>query len=152
MKLDKEQIEAIAKAIHENYRRNNPGSQYAKEWKDLPEDIKQTTRDQANAFAEHIEFLGMKIKAKGTIVNPIAQLTDEQIEALAERIHHIWLKSKHDDGWMYSRTRNDAKKRHNLLVGYDELDEREKEKEKDRAIAREILPLLDKAGFGVYKV
>jgi len=128
VKLDKEQIEKIAKAIHENYRKNNPWSQYDKEWEDLSEDIKQINRDQANVFAEHIEFLGMKIKAKSTVVNPIAQFTNEQIEILAERIHHTWVKRKHDDGWVYSATRNDEKKRHNLLVGYDELDESEKDK------------------------
>ena len=111
--------------------------------------IKQTNRDQANEFPGHIKFLGLKKGAKSAVVNPIAQLTDERIEALAEHINHIWVKSKYDDGWMYSGTRNDEKKRHNLLVGYDELDE--SEKEKDRTIAREILPLLDKAGMGVYR-
>jgi len=148
-KLTKEQIEVIAKAIHEDYRKNNPGSNYDMDWESLPEDIKKSNRDQANAFAEHIEFLGMKLKAKSAEKKAVKKLTGKQIEALAERIHNIWIKSKHDDGWIYSGTRNEEKKRHNLLVAYDELEE--SEKDKDRAIARGILPMLDKAGMGVYK-
>ena len=146
MGLTEREVETVAQAIHEMYRKNNPGSQYDIPWESLRDDILQSNRDQANAFLEHIAFLGLAVGGEGGAERK--QLSGEQIEAVAERIHDVWVRSKKETGWVLGEIRDDEKRIHPLIVSYDELPETEKDK--DRAIARSIVPLLNAAGIKVF--
>jgi hypothetical protein len=149
MCLSNQQIESIAKAIHEDYRNNYPGSQYDMPWDKLPEDIRQSNRDQANSFAGHIEFLGLTICTAFEAADTVKQFTEEQREAVAERIHEVWEQSKIAAGWVYGPVRDDVKKINPLLIAYEELPEREKDK--DRIIAKSIVSMPESAGLRVCK-
>ena len=140
MKLTAQQIESIAKEIHEDYRKGNPGSRYDITWESLPEDIRQANRDQAIEFMGYINILGLTVTSD--IENPdcIRQLTDEQIETVARQIHEVWIKSKVAAGWRYGPVRDDGKKIHPMLIPYAELSE--SERDKDRVIARSIAAIL----------
>jgi len=81
------------------------------------------------------------------IKQSIERFTDWQIEAVAERIHEVWTQSKKAAGWVYGTICDDEKKIYPLLVSYDELTEAEKDK--DRAIAGNIVPLIASVGLRV---
>ena len=149
MELTARQIESIAIAIHEDYRKNNPRSRFDMPWDSLPEDIRQSNRDQAGELTGYIDLLGLTVCAcaDGKNAEHIEQLADAQIETVARHIHEVWMKSKEAAGWVYGRVRDDEKKFHPMLVPYDELEDAEKEK--DRAIAGNIAPLLKIAGLAV---
>lgn len=65
-------------------------------------------------------------------------------EQLARNTHEIWAAGRIADGWRWGPVRDDAKKEHPGLVGYDELSE--SEKDYDRRTSMETLKLLVKLG------
>ena len=147
--LPKENVSALAQAIHGDYQKNNPGSRYDMPWDELPEDIKQSNRDQVHEFIGHITFLGLTVRSANETASGIEQFTDLQAETVAERIHKVWAQSKKAAGWIYGANRDDERKVHPCLVPYAELPE--VEKDKDRALARNMLKLLNDAGVQVYR-
>ena len=70
-------------------------------------------------------------------------------EALAKNTHEVWAAGRLRDGWVYGKTRNDAKKEHPCLVPYEALPE--EEKEYDRATSLETLKVILKLGYTVEK-
>ena len=149
MELAAHQIESIAKAVHEEYCKSNPGSRYDTPWEILPDDIQQANRDQASEFTRYVDLLGLVVVSDEKNADSIEQLTDEQIETVAKRIHEVWAKSKEAAGWKYGAVRDDEIKLHPMLIPYSELSE--EEKYKDRDIAQSIVPLLRTAGVIVAK-
>jgi hypothetical protein len=145
--LSANHIESIAKAIHDDYRRHHSGEPYDAPWEDLPEDIRRTNRDQAAHIAGYAGLLGLTISDDGESFRADGELTDRRLETAAKAIHEVWAQSKKATGWKYGATRDDEKKRHPMLIPYAKLPEAEKEK--DRAIARNIVPLLKIAGFSI---
>ena len=144
MQLNTAQIETIAETIHEDYRKANPGNLYDVPW-GLPEEIRQINRNQAVEFISHLEFLGLSLYFNTETDNIIEQLNDEQIEIIAERIHEVWMNNKKEAGWIFGHSRDEIKKMHPSLISFNDLSEYEKEK--DRIIARSIVPLLKTAGI-----
>jgi hypothetical protein len=71
------------------------------------------------------------------------------MEVIAEKAHEEWMKGKFANGWTYAPVRDDKKKTNPCLVEWDKLPE--KEKEKDRDIARNIIPLMRSVGLRVYR-
>jgi len=144
-------IEALAREIHGTYCRNNPNAPNDMPWEDLPEDIRQANFDQANEFVSHIESLELNVGplTSNYIDKAVEQLTDEQIETIATRIHDVWMQSKLAAGWAYGPLSDDSAKTHPMLIPYADLPE--EEKEKDRDIARGIVPMLMDVGLFAYR-
>ena len=119
--LSEQQIENLAKALHERYiqaqkKRETP-SILPDEWDRLPETIKELNRAQVREFPMLIEKYGTS-----------------NTEALARGVHECWMQNCND--------KSDPR-----MVTYDELPEMEKEK--DRTIVRSILQMLKMTGTGV---
>lgn len=70
-------------------------------------------------------------------------------EQIAENVHEVWAAGRLADGWSWGAERNDANKEHPCLVPYDELEEAEKEY--DRNTAMQTLKLIQKLGFIIKK-
>ncbi len=141
-------LDALAQEIHRGYCRKHPGAPNDLPWEALPEDVRQANRDQAAAFLEHLDFLGLRaVFGDSAAKDGLLRLTGEQTEQLAERIHGIWMQSKKAAGWTYGPVRDDSRRVHDMLLPYADLPE--EEKEKDRDIARDMIPLLEKAGIKV---
>jgi len=94
------------------------------------------------------------MKANNYIPNPIdttdIQLPDELtplLEAMAKNVHEIWAQGRINQGWIYGKERDDAKKHHPCLVPYEELPE--EEKVYDRNTSVETLKLILKLGFRI---
>lgn len=118
-------------------------------WEDLPESLKDSNRRFAESVGEVISGLG------GQLV-PLQQLDDggafpgqrETLEQLARKEHDRWMAALQRDGWTYAPSPKDPiKKTHPLLVGWHELPE--DEKEKDRDAIRAIPRMLARVGYAV---
>lgn len=73
----------------------------------------------------------------------------ELMEQIAENVHEVWSRGRMEDGWVYGPERNDKLKTHPCLIPYGELDE--KEKEYDRNTALNTLKLIIKLGYNINK-
>lgn len=74
---------------------------------------------------------------------------NELFEQIAENVHEVWSCGRMNDGWVYGLERDDEMKTHPCLVPYVELDE--KEKEYDRNTAINTLKLIIKLGYNIEK-
>lgn len=88
--------------------------------------------------------------------NPIdtsdIKLSDEIMELselLAKNTHEVWSTSRIEDGWVYGEKRDDALKQHPCLIPYEDLDESEKEYDRNTSI--ETLKLIIKLGYEIKK-
>lgn len=71
------------------------------------------------------------------------------VESMAKNVHEVWAHGRKSQGWIYGSVRDDAKKQHPCLVPYEELDETEKEYDRNTAIS--TLKLIKKLGFRISK-
>jgi hypothetical protein len=74
----------------------------------------------------------------------------ETLEHLAEAAHQVWIEGKLREGWTYGPVTDKEKKVHNCLVPYDQLNEADKES--DRDLVRGIPRILALAGYRIVKV
>ena len=71
------------------------------------------------------------------------------LEAMAKNVHEVWAQTRIAQGWKYGPERNDAEKRHPMLVSYEDLPE--EEKVYDRNTSVETLKLILKLEFVIEK-
>jgi len=143
-------MEALAKEIHGEYCRNYPGMPYAVPWERLSENIRESNRAQACQIPAYLALVGCGCGADDAALPAVEAFTPAEIDAMARQAHQVWEDGKVADGWVYGPVRDDARKIHPLLhVAWDDLVEAERDK--DRDIARNIIPLLRAAGLQVYR-
>jgi hypothetical protein len=75
----------------------------------------------------------------------IEEIIKANIELLAEAEHNGWMDQKMKNGWTMADTRDDAKKQHNCLRPYVELNE--EDQQKDRNSVRKFPEILKMAGY-----
>lgn len=149
--IDDELIEQLARAVHENYLREQLsdgetiGSRPSmREWDELNEDFREANRAQARAIAE-------KVAAVGATVVPAAQapedfaFTEEEIEALSREEYDRWAAQRSAAGWVYGPARDNVRKTHPGLGGWDGLSQ--VERDKDRDAVRNIPNVLSRVGL-----
>ena len=71
------------------------------------------------------------------------------VEVMAKNVHEVWAETRIKDGWRYGATRNDERREHPCLVAYEELDDSEKEYDRNTALG--TLKLIHKLGFKIVK-
>jgi hypothetical protein len=149
-------IELMARARHEDYvsqelslghtAADNPSMVG---WEDLPESLKESNRRFAESVGETLDQLGASFTPIQDGDTGQLELLDAEImEPLAVAEHDRWMSDLMADGWTFSAGPKDPeKKTHPLLVPWDQLDETEREKDRDaiRAIPR----MLARAGFAI---
>jgi hypothetical protein len=144
MEIDEETLEQLARMIHENYladhAKNGPS------WDDLTEDGREANRAQARDIATKLATIGASIQP-GPGPTSFA-FTQPELDRLAEDEHRRWVDQRLRSGWTYDVVRNDATKRHPMLVPWDRLPETERIK--DRNAIRHIPDVL--AGVGLHVV
>jgi ryanodine receptor 2 len=69
------------------------------------------------------------------------------LEAMAKNVHEVWAQTRIAQGWQYGPERNDAEKRHPMLIPYEDLPE--EERVYDRNTSVETLKLIVKLGFEI---
>lgn len=137
MALTLDQIESLARALHERYlategrrgvQQSLPG------WDGLPEGIKRQNRMQIHGIPSLLSLIDCELAERdGTpvIVHQAsrklldaATVTNAQIERMAHAVHECWMQ-------------NTADRHHPGVMAYDDLPEQEKQK--DRDVVRFIL-------------
>ena len=71
-------------------------------------------------------------------------------ELMALNVHEVWAQTRIQQGWIYGQTRNDTLKQHPCLIPYDELQDSEREYDKNTAI--ETVKLIISLGYKIEKV
>lgn len=72
---------------------------------------------------------------------------NELAEQIAKNVHDVWAAGRMSEGWTYGEKRDDVLKKHPCLVPYENLDD--SEKEYDRNTSLETLKLIIKLGFKI---
>ena len=147
--------ELLGKAVHEKYcedqKANKPADDPAMQpWDVLRDDLKESNRRQADQIPEKLRAIGCGF-VPVTGRDPVkAALSDTEIEILAVMEHDRWVIERRCEGWVYGPKRDVAQKISPYLVGWDEIDE--KVREWDRNAVRNIPELLARAGFEIYRL
>ncbi len=142
-------IEKLAEAVHEYYRqlgkKEGWNMEYDMAYADLPEEIKGDNIAAARRIPEVLSHARLSVVTEDD-PRPVidAEALDDNIKVLAEVEHNGWMDHKIDNGWSYGETRNDPNKKHNLLVAYKKLSE--KDKNKDRNSVKSYPEIVKMAG------
>lgn len=153
--------EVIARAIHEDYvrRQRQAGLTPAENpsmvgWEELPEDLKESNRDQADHIEAKLKTIGCGIQSLTdwtaasfeTLPADVKQVFD--LERLARMEHDRWASERRAKGWAYAPGTKDVKKKTSPhLVPWEELSE--EVKDLDRETVRGLPAFLAWAGFQI---
>jgi len=148
-------IEKIAEKIHNDYYdqrcRHEETTSSVVLWSELPNDKKKSNLDAATDIPvklEHIGFGITKIKNHNLIQTP--DISDEEIEMLAEKEHERWCREQTIQGWRYGDLRNNVEKTHPSMVNWNKLTEAEKDK--DRQAIYALPRILKEVGYSIYRI
>lgn len=150
--------ESVARAVHADYvrREREAGHTLADNpsmaaWEDLPEDLRESNRRQA-------DDIGAKLRSVGRVIVPLEDwarepdvFSAEEVEALARAEHERWMRERLDQGWRYAPGPKDIERRTSPdLVEWERLTE--DARELDRGAVRATPALLAGAGFTMERV
>jgi serine phosphatase RsbU (regulator of sigma subunit)/predicted CoA-binding protein len=170
--ISENMVRKFARAIHSRYQheiiRQDSGSkksfymswihtagdaknQYTGSFEDLPEDIRSSNLDNAYHIPTKLLAIGYKIRpVRKGFESSALHLSEEEVETMA-RVEHIrWCWDKILNGWFYGDVRDSRKKTHPSIIPYEDLDE--SEKEKDRELVRLIPALLKDIDYEAFPV
>jgi hypothetical protein len=144
----------LAKIVHARYlqaelaRGVEMGSRRSMhDWDDLPADLKRDNLAQVADFSAKLKRLGCTISPRSALV-PVFELSDDEIEREAILEHERWMTQRRADGWTYDEEPNDRKKRSNALLDWPELDETNRNRDRD-AIRNLLAYDRDLGDFGL---
>jgi class 3 adenylate cyclase len=150
-------LEELAREAHEGYcaesraHGDTPETNSSlRPWEELPEDLKEANRAQVADIPNKLRLLGYELAPNRGIHPSEITMTAADVEDLAIREHERWMSDRQRHGWTYAPKRDNSRKRHNLLILWDQLSEREKEK--DRDTIRNLPRLVERAGVKVRRV
>lgn len=151
--------EDMANAIHEDYlaymdeKRKKDKTHEKKpneiSWNELSEHFKDDNRNQADDNVLKLFDIGCTIQPTEMQTEDFA-FTKEEVEYLSEKEHERWIKNKIATGWTQGKERNDEKKIHTCLLPWDELPE--KEKDKDRNAIMKMPDVLSRVGLIINRI
>lgn len=155
---DCKMILELAKAIHEDYfrkcqekgdtKKKNPAMV---SFDELPEDLRLSNIDNAANIPVKLQAIGYGIRMSQTGKDPArVEFTKEEIEKMARLEHTRWCWERRLQGWVCGKKKDPVRKTTPVLVMYDSLPE--KEKEKDRETVRLIPQLLKSIGYEAYRL
>ena len=165
----------IAQKIHRQYyesmkdgpHKNRPN---VKPWEELAMEFMLSNIDLARSYDEKLRLIGYRkaiLGAKDNNGQELEQITkfkefkpeeiekdpqkakDDQVLQMAMQEHDRWMLEKLESGWSYAPARDDDHKLHDCLVPWNELPDEIKEWDKDPV--RDMIPILESQGYGIYK-
>jgi len=164
IELDRNLLEKLAQATHEVFCENlrKEGYKYGpvtdeskkehsslKPYAELPENEKESNRNNVKDIPNKLASVGYAmVPARGSETK--SEFQNDEVEKLSKMEHKRWMKEKLDAGWKPAKKTIKEKKLHKDLKPWDELPE--KEKEKDRALIRGIPIILARAGYVMVKI
>ncbi len=120
------ELEVLAAAHHEMYRKNSPGSPLAGfPYERLSEEDKEKNRAAVRGIAHKLASIGYEYEvALATDIDCQEGLADADAEQLGRLEHDRWIVAAIDNGYVYGQARDNTgfPKRHPDLVPWDEMD------------------------------
>jgi voltage-gated potassium channel Kch len=145
--------EALARHLHqryaENQARNEERPPLAIPWNQLPEPVREANRATVDDIAVKLARIGRCAAPAIVARTADVSFTDDEIEQLGKLEHERWMSERAGAGWSLG-PRDDEARTHPSFVQWEELPEQEREK--DRAVVREIPNLLAMIGYTIVGV
>ena len=148
-----ESEDRLARAIHENYRRerakehvpdkDNPG------WEDLSEDFRESNRQAADHIAVKLRAVGYHDEPLTKEKQAIIDFEEQETLLLAKMEHVRWCAERWLDGWEFGPVRDPAKRISDSLVQWDKLPIDRQKRDIEQVAA--IPAVLSEAGLGVHR-
>jgi hypothetical protein len=156
VELSVEQVEELAKALHQLYRDNIRADDHeplgSLAWAELTDSQRENNRETARALPSAFGRLGYALQPSTGAPHAATELTRDEIERLAVVEHDRWARHKASEGYVYGRVRCDDghPPTHPDLVGWNKLDEHARAK--DRIRISEAPRLLAEIGYEIVRV
>lgn len=152
-----EMADILAPAIHgfwyQLMKKNGWETDLPKSYEELPDAIKADNIAAARRIPAILALVGLSLRKKedGSPEREglVAGILEEHMELLAEAEHDGWMEYKLRNGWEFAETRDDDRRRHNRLIPYQSLPE--KEKDKDRNSVRHFAVMAAMAGYQIVR-
>ncbi len=144
--------EAVARAIHEGYRRTQASSAPSQEpstakWDQLPDYLQESNRQQADDIMEKLRQIGCTVRKVTGRDAVLKTFTADEVEAMAEMEHGRWNVERLLNGWKWGKTKDVLNKTSPYLVSWADLPD--EVKELDRQAVRNIPKLLASVGLEI---
>ena len=149
--------EILARAIHQEYlwtQKNmgmNPETNpLLVPWDELPENIKESNRRQADDIGKKLKTVHCDMEPLTNWDAELFEFTAEEIEIMAGMEHWRWLDERQNEGWTYDPgPKNLDGKTSPALLDWEELPE--DIKQYNRVAVRSLPVFLARAGFQIFR-
>ena len=155
-KADDLPLEQLAMAAHSLYCADKVAQGFSSKevpalvpWEQLREDLRQANRAQVTDIPHKLALMGYELTPGAGEPASEIHFTSEEIDRLAKREHERWMEERQEMGWRFAPDRDNARKLHPSLLPWENLPA--SEKEKDRAVIRNLPKLIDAAGLRLRK-
>jgi hypothetical protein len=119
------------------------------DYDELNETLKESNRANVRDIPNKLARAGyVMLPARSN--EPPFNFPGSDLETLARLEHERWMESMRQTGWEHGHTLDEQAKTHPAIVSWDELNE--DEREKDRQMVRSIPHILARAGYAVVHV
>jgi TrkA family protein/RyR domain-containing protein len=151
--------ELFARAQHAQWLRTQQAKSVSAERKPAMrtwEELDETEREVNRRFADDIQN---KLSLVGYMLVPMPlpdpnepafAFSSEEVELLAKEEHERWMADKLAEGWRYGPKRDNARRIHDQIKPWEELDE--ENRDLDRDAVRELPSVIELAGFKLQRV
>ena len=132
-----EPIEALARAIHEDYVLSRQHDSLGLDdpslapWDELPETLRRSNREQAADIAEKLSAISCEIVPNTDGRPAVTMFIPGEIEELAKAEHARWMAERTADGWTYGTNKDAVAKTSPYLVPWEKLTEEIRELDRD---------------------
>jgi hypothetical protein len=154
--MDEVMVEAVAMAIHDAYIRHEREAGQTPEtgpsmvdWDELPEDLKESNRDQARHIDAKVEAIGCEVRPATDPAPAVREFSPQEVEHLARLEHHRWVGERRGAGWAAGLVKDADLKVTPHLVAWEDLSE--EIKDYDRRTVENIPEVLATAGLQVVR-
>ena len=147
---NKNELEKAARAIHENYLRENShlkSDSNLVTWENLRDDFKRSNEDQAQFAATILKRHGYEIRTATNKTLIIPNDYEVNIENMAEMEHGRWNIERLKEGWKYGAKKDTIKRISPYLVAWDKL--KDDIKKYDLEAVKNFPQILFDAGFEI---
>ena len=143
--------ELLARKLRENFLQEL-GTKSALEqlklsWEEVPEEEKQANRAQADRIYRLLQAAGYEVNALTDWDAADRTFNKGDVEAMAQMEHRLWCDWKRSQGWRAGEARNPRLKTNPDLVEWEDLEE--VEKDKNRNFIRKLHALLAEIGLQI---
>jgi hypothetical protein len=152
--IKESQQEVLAEAIHQEFRADN-WKKHAnpwdvdslRPWKELEEHFQHSNREQAAQMEKLLSDAGIRIQPASGPMTRVHDLPADKVELLATKEHDRWQEERKRQGWSHAPVRDNAGKKHPLLLPWEQLPA--DVKETNRQIVRKWPRILAKADYEI---